>query len=140
MILDHIPERARVFIITTPSFYPHCFGSGYLNMINIISIPYWFEECIGKSQGKYILYGFLAQAMINAENLFFVKKYGQHFVHFLSTFKIVTKRFFNNNPGTFSIMANREFAEVLHNYGNKLWRNGHIKNDIEMYPILCFGF
>ena len=71
MILDHVAQHARGFIILTPAFNAHGFHDAKLNMINMFFIPKRLKNPVGKAERKNVLYCFLAQIMINAVNLFF---------------------------------------------------------------------
>ena len=71
MILDHIAKNTCSFIILSTAFNAYGFHDAELNMINMFFIPKGLKNPVGKAERKNVLYGFLAQIMINAVNLFF---------------------------------------------------------------------
>ncbi len=69
MALNHVSQRAGLFIITRAIFNTQRFGHGDLDVINVISIPQWLQHRIGKTEHHQILYGLFPQIMVNAINL-----------------------------------------------------------------------
>ena len=74
MVLQSIPHSTRGIIVPAAgSFHAQRFGDGDLNMFDVIAIQQRFKDRIAKPKQKNILYGFLAQIVIDAIDLTFLK-------------------------------------------------------------------
>ena len=73
MVLHHITEGTGLIIVATAFFNSQLFSKGNLNIINVLAVPDIFKQQISKADCKNLLNHFLAQIVVNAENLFFVK-------------------------------------------------------------------
>jgi hypothetical protein len=60
MVLQHISERPRVFVVARSIFYTNSLGDCNLHMIDKLSIPQWFKNGISKAQNQKILNRFFA--------------------------------------------------------------------------------
>ena len=69
MVRHHVAQRAhRVVIAATPSDCER-FRNGDLHVIDVVAIPNRLEQSVGKTQHQNILHRFLAEIMVDAENL-----------------------------------------------------------------------
>ena len=73
MVLHHITEGTGLIIVATALFNAQLFSKGNLHIINVLAVPDIFKQQISKADGKNLLNHFLAQIVVNTENLFFVK-------------------------------------------------------------------
>src|SRR5690606_22616611 len=101
MVLYHISQSTRSLIIPAPVFYTYSFGCGNLYMVDIVTIPYRFEQGIGKTKCQNVLYGFLPQIMIDAINLTFIKHICEQLVEFLRALQIMSERLLYYNAQFF---------------------------------------
>ena len=65
-------------VISPTMFDPDLFGGGDGHIFNIPSVPDWFEEWIGKAECLNILHRFLAQIMVDTEDLGFIEIGGEN--------------------------------------------------------------
>src|SRR5439155_20850415 len=50
MVLHHVAQRARAFVITSATFDPERFRGRNLDVINVTRVPERFENGIGKAE------------------------------------------------------------------------------------------
>lgn len=69
MILHHVAQRTRMVVIAPPMFDPHLFSGGDGHILYVSPVPERLEEWIGKAERQNVLHRFLAQIMVDAEDL-----------------------------------------------------------------------
>ena len=67
MILHHVAQCARGFVIAGTVLDAECFRRCDLQMIDVMPVPKRREDGVGKSQDQDVLRGFLSEEMINAD-------------------------------------------------------------------------
>src|SRR5882724_1112231 len=95
MILGNITkdtDTIKKFASIANTFF---FSPGNLHMIDIIFVPDWLKNTIGKTKSNHILYCFFTKIMINTKNLLFFKDLCQSFIQVASGCNIFSERFFN---------------------------------------------
>src|SRR6185437_4895323 len=123
MVLKHIPDRARRIVKSASPRDAKRLRHGDLHAMNIVAIPDWFKECVGKAEEKQILHGFLAKVMVNAEDSRFGKDRVQYSVQFSCGGKVVPERLFDNDA---RILSTARFSERFDNIAKQAWRNGQV--------------
>ena len=78
MVLHHIAQCANFLIKTSASLHTKILRHGDLHALDIVAIPDRFQKRIGKAEVQQILYRLLAQVVINAKYIGFIKRLGQH--------------------------------------------------------------
>ena len=73
MILHHVAQRARAFVITGASFHAERFRGRDLDVIEIARVPERLENRVGETQDENVLRGFFPEKMIDAVGLLFGK-------------------------------------------------------------------
>ena len=58
----------NLIVESAASLHPKIFRHGDLHTFDVISIPEWFHERVGKPEYYDVIYGSLAKIMINAED------------------------------------------------------------------------
>ena len=140
MVLNHVAQGTRAFVIPSASFESHRFGRRNLHVLNVAPVPDRLKEGVGKPQGQNILYRFFTQVMVYPVNLLFGKKPAQQGIQLLSRFKVMPKRFFNHNPHPRFVATERKFTEVRGNIGHQLRGYGEVKHNVGRHaPLLLFG-
>src|ERR1035441_3301588 len=69
VILHHVTKGPGVVVIAAPMLDPDGLYRGDGDTFYITPVPDWLEERIGKAECQNVLHGFLAQIMVNAEDL-----------------------------------------------------------------------
>ncbi len=98
MVLNHVPQSARFLVITAAPAHAQVFADGDLNVIYRFPVPEAFENRIRKTEHQNVLHRFLAEIMINAEDLLFLREARQFRVQLRGRFQIVTEGFFHDDP------------------------------------------
>ena len=80
MVLDHVPHRARFFIVAAAPFDAERLGDGDLNVIDVRAIPQWLEQDVGEAQRHQVLHRFLAEIVIDAEDVALEENRTKHIV------------------------------------------------------------
>ncbi len=71
MVLDHVPERSRSFIITGSVLYPELFARRDLHVVDIALVPQMLENGVSETQNHDVLCGFFSEIVINPEGVRF---------------------------------------------------------------------
>src|SRR5438552_3317589 len=98
MIGHHVAQRSCHVKISAAFFHSYGFSHGDLNMINKAMVPDRLKDAVAEAKNQNVLYRFLAQVMINAENLVLSQHFLDLVVKLLGRFQIVSKRFSENQP------------------------------------------
>src|SRR5262249_51513155 len=98
MVLEHIPQHPGSIIITGPAAQPHLLRDSYLDVVDIVPIPQWFKDSIGKTKNQQVLNCLFTQVMVNAVNLAFLKNFVYLAVQFGGRGQVMAKRLFNDDP------------------------------------------
>src|SRR5258707_910173 len=98
MVLENIAQGAGLVVVVATRAHANCFRHGNLNMVDILMVPHWLKDGIGKAEHGDILYRFLAKIVINAVNLLFLIHGAQTFVKRARRIEISTKGLLHDNP------------------------------------------
>ena len=82
VILYHVAEGPRVLVIASPMPNAGFFGHRDCHVIDIATVPDRLEEGVSESKCQDVLHRLLAQIMVDAEDLRFVKTLPQRARHF----------------------------------------------------------
>src|SRR5690349_12360587 len=99
MVLDHVTEGTRCFVITTARFNAERFRSRDLNVIDVTRVPQRFEDGVGKSQYQNILRGLFSEKVIDPVSLILGEGCVNEAIQFLSGGKIGPEWLFDDNAG-----------------------------------------
>ncbi len=94
MVLDHVPERARIVVIGHTRFQADGFGDRNLDVVDVIGVPDRFEQDVGEAQREQVLHRLLAEIVIDAVNPLLGKSGGNRVVDLAAAGEIGTKRLF----------------------------------------------
>src|SRR6185369_10603474 len=67
-------------------------------MIDVMPVPQWREDGVGKSEDQDVLRGFLSKEMVNAERLLFCEGIADNAIQFPRRVEIGAERFFDYDP------------------------------------------
>ena len=98
VVLKHIPQHAGLVVVVGPLGHIQGFGHGNLHMVDVVAIPDGFKDGVGKAEHQQVLHRFLAQVMVNAENLIFLKDGMGDGIQFPGGSQIHAKGLFHYNP------------------------------------------
>ena len=87
-------------------FHANLFCYSDLHVIDVIAIPQWFEDRVGKARDQNILHGLFAEIMVDAIDLILVQCLVNLLVEFASRGKVGAERFFDDDaPPAFAWVA-----------------------------------
>ena len=100
MVLHHIADCAGLLVETAAPFDAELLRHGHLHRLHVVPVPDRLEERIGKAEERQVLYGVLAQIVVNAKNVVLVERLQEHRVQPPRRLEIAAERFFHDDPGT----------------------------------------
>ena len=103
VVLHHVPQGTGGFVVASPFFNANGFGCGDLHIGDIITIPDWLEDRVGKAQHQDVLNRFLAQVVVDAENLAFLGTGLNDAVQVLGAAVVTAKGFFDDDATAIGI-------------------------------------
>ena len=69
MVLDHIAYDARAVVVAGAVPYVDLLRHGNLDVVDVVSVPDRLEDGIGKAKDEQVLDRFLAQVVVDSEDL-----------------------------------------------------------------------
>src|SRR5581483_7977489 len=99
------------------------FGHSDLHAPDIVAVPDWLQKRIGKAEVEQILHWFLAEVMIDPENLRFLKGLVENSVEGLRGGKIATKRLFDDYT---TALVTACICQAFDDSRKHRWRDGKI--------------
>src|SRR5260370_23573833 len=75
MILHHIADSPRLFIIAGTALYTDIFRHGDLHTVDIATVPNWLEDTISQAEDEDILHCLLTQIMVDTIDLLFLENF-----------------------------------------------------------------
>ena len=122
---DHVAVGAGLFVKPDALSKFECFRHVDLDMVDEVAVPDGLEQTIGKAEGKDVLGRFLAEEMVDPENLFLGKDPMQLGVQRDSALEIGAERLLHDDArplGEFGI------RQELHDLQRGVWRHTQIMN------------
>ena len=98
MILEHVADHARFFVITRPVLNAEGLGRGDLNVIDIASVPERLENGIREAEHKDVLHRLFGQVVIDAEDLVLVEGVQADLVQLQRRAEIRAERLLDDHP------------------------------------------
>ena len=74
MVLDHVADRAGLFVKRAPALHAERFGHRDLHALDAIAVPDRLEELVGEPEREDVEDRFLAQVMVDPEDPRFVER------------------------------------------------------------------
>ena len=97
MILHHVAHDARLIVIASPVFDCYGFGDCNLHVVNIVTVPYRFKDCVCKTKYQQVLHHVLTKIMIDTINLTLIEHLPNKIVQFRGRREIIAKWFLYDN-------------------------------------------
>ena len=99
MVLHHIAQRARPVVVAAAALKPNGLGHGDLHVVDHVGGPQTLENRVGEAQRQQVLDRFLAEEMIDAENLVFGKDRADLLVDLARRGQVPANRLFQDHAG-----------------------------------------
>ena len=118
MVLDHIADRAGFFIIAAAPFYAERLGDSDLHVVDVRAVPQRLKQDVGETQRHEVLHGFLAEIVIDPENVALEKHRADNIVDRRRALAISPDRLLDNDARSrsheaFHAKALRQRAEQV---------------------------
>ncbi len=133
MVLDHVAQGARIVVVRGARAHPLGLGHGYLDVVDVMAVPDLLENTVAKAQDHEVADRFLAQIMVDAEDLAFVQILVQAVVDCPRALQIHTDRLLHHDPAEAAPMRRRDqagFMQALDPVQNRAGRNREIENPV----------
>ncbi len=99
MVLHHVAQRARLVVVACAILEPDGFGNGDLHVVDVGGIPQWLVKCVGEAQCHQILHRFLAEIVVDAENLLFAEDLADRVVELRRGSEVAADRLLDDDAG-----------------------------------------
>src|SRR6266404_7335264 len=132
MILNHVAQRAGLFIVSAATFNAEPFGVSDLNVIDILPVPKRFEDTVRKTKDQQVLHGLFAEIMIDAKDLLLFKNFCELLVEGARAFEVMAERFLDDDTRPALVFGLRELglAKVTGNQAEIVRRCSQIEQTV----------
>src|SRR6185312_17320586 len=98
MVLHDVAQRPNRVIETTPGPYAEVLGHGDLHALDVVAVPQRLEDGVGEPEKQDAQGRFLAEEMVNAQDLPLVEEIAQFGVQGPGRRQVVAERLFHHHP------------------------------------------
>ena len=98
MVLHHVPQGAGCFVVPGAFLDADCLRRCDLNAGDVVAVPDRFEDRVGEPQNHDVLDGFLAEVVVDPEDLILLAAGLHDAVEGLGTAVIAPERLFDDHP------------------------------------------
>src|SRR5579864_5482987 len=125
MVGHHVAQSAGGVEISAAPLHAHSLGVGDLHVVDVAAIPDWLEDGIVEPEHHDVLYGFLAEIVIDPENLVFLQYAFDLAVQYLRRFQILSEGLLDHDTTPSSLLGRRKpgLSQLLHDQ-TKEFRSG----------------
>ncbi|HJK95713.1 MAG TPA: hypothetical protein RMF84_00745 [Polyangiaceae bacterium LLY-WYZ-14_1] len=99
MVLNHIPNHTRLVVESAAPFDPEAFRHRDLNVLDVISIQNRFQKGIGKAEVQDVLHRFLAQVVIDSEDVLLRQSFREKPVELRRALEVPAEGLLYDDPG-----------------------------------------
>lgn len=142
MILDHIPQRACVFVISGASPYTERLRGGDLDLIDIVCVPKRREDRVSEAQDKDVLRGFFPEKVVDSVGLLLAEGVADDAIELSRGVQVRAKRFFDDDacPAPFAGLVQAGGFQVLENRLELIGSGGEIKKPVAAGAVVLIDF
>src|SRR6476646_350198 len=98
MVLDHVADRADLFVKSAPALHTEILRHRDLNAFDVGPVPEGFEDGIGEAKKQHAVHRLFAQVMVNAINRLLLEGSEQDLIESTGGWQIATEGFFDDHP------------------------------------------
>ena len=98
VVLHHVAQGPRAFVVAGPLFHSDRFSGRDLHAGDVVAVPDRFENGVGEAQHQDVLDRFLAQVVVDPEDLVFLCRALHHPVQLLGAAVIAAKGLLDHHP------------------------------------------
>src|SRR5712691_5994003 len=132
MVLNHVAQRAGLFVISAATFDAETFGVSDLNVVDVLPVPKRFEDAVGKTKDQQVLHRLFSEIMIYAKDLLLFKNLGELLVEGARAFEVMAKRFLDDDARPALVFGPREIGltKLTGNQAEIVRRSSQIKQTV----------
>ena len=134
MVLDHVPCQSGLFVVGATVLNPQVLRYRDLNVLNVAVIPERLIDAVGKSKHNQVLHRLLAQVVVDAVDLLFLKDALDGPVQFPRALEIASERLLDNQarPACLRILGlgQARSPQVLDHDGKETRRGRKVKQPV----------
>ena len=123
MVLDHIANRAGFLIKLAAALDAERLRHRDLHAVNIVAIPDGLQKAVGEAEDQQVLDRFLAQVVVDAEDIFFRKSLVQRVIQLARRDQIAPERLLQDHASTVRATG---FRQALHHHRKHAGRDREI--------------
>lgn len=101
MVLHHVAQGAGGVVVAGTTFEADRLGDRDLHVVDVVGVPERLIERVGKPQRHQVLHGFLAEIVIDAEDLFFLEHLADRVVQFECRGQVAADRLLDDDARRF---------------------------------------
>lgn len=119
----HVLERADGFIKLRPVFDGEALGHVDLDVVDELSVPDRLEQPVGEPEREDVLRGFLAEEVVDPEDLFLVEPLVNGLVEFARALQVDAERLLHDDPG---VLREVGLVQGVHHRQHRLGRDAQV--------------
>lgn len=97
VVLHHVAQRTRTVIISATGSDAHILDSGYLYIVNIVTVPDRFVDGASETCHHDVLHRLFPKEMIDAIDILLLEVGSVNLIQLMRRCKVVAERLLNNN-------------------------------------------
>ena len=130
VVLHHVAQGPRAFVVAGPLFHADCLCSRDLHTGDVVAVPDRFENGVSEAQHQDVLDRFLAEVVVDPEDLVFLCRALHHPVQFLGTAVIAAKGLFDHHPTPGGILQQTRGCKGPTATAVEIWRYREVEGAV----------
>ena len=136
VVLHHVAQRTRTVIISATGSDAHILDSGYLYIVNIVTVPDRFVDGASETCHHDILHRLFPKEMIDAIDILLLEVDSVNLIQLTRRCKVVAERLLNNNALQPRLLEDAGVMKIFRNQFVKQRRSSQIEQVIPIILIL----
>ena len=137
MILDHVPQCARVVVVLGTGAHAEVLADRDLHGVDPLPVPRGLDERIGEPEYQQILNGFLPEIVIDPVDLILAEVLVNELVQVAGRCEILSEGFLDDEPGPSPAPVQAGFPEARDRAGKSLRWQGHVEGVVGRDVVLA---
>src|SRR5205823_5108796 len=135
MVLEDVPDRARLLVVARAAFDPDRLGDGDLDVVDELAVPDRLEDAVREAQREHVLDGLLAEVVVDAEDLVLREALGDQPVQVPRRREIEPERLLDDQPHPTLTLA--PLGDLLHEDLDRARRDREVEDAVPQRPALA---
>ena len=133
MVLDHVPQKAGLFVVAAAALDAQLLARGDLHVVDVVAVPDRLEDGVAEPEHQQVLHRLLAQVVVDAEDLPLVHDLEDEPVEGASGGEIASERLLDDHPSEVRVVRRPDEAMLLQlaeQRGVRARRSGEIEEAV----------